>query len=211
MVTNRQRQASTTTHETATWRVFAAVPVSDAVRERMLEVEDALAPRGWRVKWVRPELAHLTLKFYGNIEIDRLPELSSRLARVAAGARPMRMRTTTVGAFPSASRPRVLWLGLAGDVELLAVLATQVEAASGGFGKPENRPFAPHVTLARLRDGAPAPADFADAASALRLTPVPFTVDRLQLIRSVLGPGGPAYTPIGEWPLSATPEIDDHG
>ncbi|HMM43403.1 MAG TPA: RNA 2',3'-cyclic phosphodiesterase [Thermomicrobiales bacterium] len=211
MVTNRQRRTSTTRHETATWRVFAAVPVSDGVRALMGDIQDALIPRGWRVKWVRPELAHLTLKFYGNIETERLPELSERLARVAASGRPLRMRTTTVGAFPSASQPRVLWLGLAGDVEPLAALATQVEDASVGYGKPENRPFAPHVTLARLRDGAATPADFATAASGLHLAPVSFAIDRLRLIRSVLGPGGPAYTPIGEWPLSATPEIDDHG
>jgi len=211
MVTSRARQTSTTRLQTANWRVFVAVPVSDDVRALMGDVAEALAPRGWPVKWVRPELAHLTLKFYGSIEADRLPELSSRLARVAEGARPLRMRTTTVGAFPSASRPRVLWLGLAGDVAPLATLATRVEAASAGFGKPENRPFAPHVTLARLREGASAPADFAVAATALDLTPVSFAIDRLQLVRSVLGPGGPAYTVIGEWPLGAIPEVDDHG
>lgn len=211
MVTNRQRQTSTTKPETATWRVFAAVPVSDDVRALMGDIQDALAPRGWRVKWVRPELAHLTLKFYGNIETDRLPELSSCLAHVASSSHPPRMRTTTIGAFPSDTRPRVLWLGLAGDVEPLAALATQVEDASVGYGKPENRPFAPHVTLARLRDGAAASTDFAAAASALHLAPVSFAIDRLQLIRSALGPDGPAYTPIGEWRLGATPEIDDHG
>lgn len=211
MVTNRQRQTSTTKHETATWRVFAAVPVSDDVRALMGDVADELAPRGWPVKWVRPELAHLTLKFYGNVETARLPELTARLARVAQECQPLRMRTTTVGAFPSERRPRVLWLGLAGDVEPLAALATRVESASTGFGKSEDRPFAPHVTLARLRDGAALPADFAAAAAELRLNPVAFAIDRLQLVRSVLGPGGPTYTAIGEWPLGAVPEIDDHG
>lgn len=211
MVMNQPRQPGTTGHETVAWRVFAAVPVSDAVRELMRGVAEVLGRRDWPVKWVRPELAHLTLKFYGSVETERLPELSSRLARVAEGARLLRVRTTTVGAFPSERRPRVLWLGLAGEVDLLAGLATQVESASAGFGKPENRPFAPHVTLARLREGAQAPADFAAAAGALRLAPVAFTIDRLQLIHSVLGRGGPSYTPIGEWLLGKAPEIDDHG
>lgn len=211
MATSRTRQTSTTRSQTATWRVFVAVPVDDAVRAIMRDVVGELAPRGWPVKWVRPELAHLTMKFYGDIETDRLPDLAARLADVATAAQPLTVRTTGIGAFPTERRPRVLWLGLTGDIEPLAALARRVEAASAGFGRPEDRPFAPHITLGRLRDGAPAPSDFAAAASALRPAPVTLAVDRLQLVRSVLGPGGPTYTVIGEWPLGAIPEVDDHG
>ena len=113
MVTSGQRQQQRPQSEAAAWRVFAAVPVSDDVRELMRRAEETLAPRGWPMKWVKPELAHLTLKFYGNISTDRLSDLSMRLATVAAGAGALRIRTTTVGAFPSAARPRVIWLGLA--------------------------------------------------------------------------------------------------
>ncbi|HQX63292.1 MAG TPA: RNA 2',3'-cyclic phosphodiesterase [Thermomicrobiales bacterium] len=211
MVTSGQRQQQRPQSEAAAWRVFAAVPVSDDVRELMRRAEETLAPRGWPMKWVKPELAHLTLKFYGNISTDRLSDLSMRLATVAAGAGALRIRTTTAGAFPSAARPRVIWLGLAGTIDPLAALAARVEAASSGFGKPESRPFAPHITLARLRDGAPAPTDFAAIAAGLNLPSIPFTIDRLQLVRSILGAAGPTYSTVGEWPFSGIPEIDDHG
>lgn len=211
MVTQQPRQTESTRTKTATWRVFAAVPVSDAARALMCDVEEALAPRGWPVKWVRPDLAHLTLKFFGNVAPDRLPELASRMARVAASGQPLEMRTTNIGAFPSERRPRVFWLGLTGDVEPLAALATQVERASGDFGNPDDRPFAPHITFGRLRNGATSPADFASAVATLDLAPIAFQIDQLQLVRSVLGPAGPTYTMIGNWRLGAIPEIDDHG
>lgn len=210
MVTQRPRQA-TTQHPDAAWRVFAAVPVSDAVRALMRDTERQLAPRGWPLRWVRPDLAHLTLRFYGATDPARLPGLAARLASVAAAGRPLRLRTTTIGAFPSDRRPRVVWLGLGGDIAPLAALAAQVASASAGDGPPGDRPFAPHITLARLRDSAPAPEGFAAATSALRLPEVGFAVERLQLIRSVLGPGGPAYTTIGEWPLGHAVALDDHG
>ena len=211
MVTNRQRRTSTTKHETAAWRVFAAVPVSAAVREQMRDIQSALAPQGWPMRWVRPELAHLTLRFYGNVASDRVPDLASQIAPVAQAARPLRLEASTIGAFPSEHRPRVIWLGLVGDVKPLEALAGAVTSATSAFGPPERRPFAPHITLARLRDGAAAPSDFRAVVDRITRCAVPFVADRLQLIRSELGLGGPTYTTIHEWQLGALPEIDDHG
>jgi len=211
MVTKRQRQASPTMHETAAWRVFVAVPVSDAVREQMRDIRDALEPQGWPMRWVRPDLAHLTLRFYGDVASDRVPDLAARIAPVALGAHPLTLEATTIGAFPSEQRPRVIWLGLSGDITPLGALAGAVTSATSAYGPPERRPFAPHITLARLRDGAAAPSNFRAVAAGVERRTVSFVEDQLQLIRSVLGPGGPTYSTLQEWRLGAAPEIDDHG
>lgn len=177
----------------------------------MRDVADALAPQGWPMRWVRPDLAHLTLRFYGNVASDRVPDLAARIAPVAQSVQPLQLEATTIGAFPSEHRPRVIWLGLAGDIEPLGVLAAAVTTATNDYGPPERRPFAPHITLARLRDGAAPPSDFRQVVASVERPAVPFVADRLQLIRSVLGAGGPTYSTLHEWRLGAAPEIDDHG
>jgi 2'-5' RNA ligase len=210
------RQISRTTEQARSgraWRIFAAVPVSDAVREVLREAQSALSREAWLIKWVEPELAHLTVKFYGDVAVSSIPRLESLLSRVAEGASSAEVRATNFGAFPSLRHPRVIWLGLDGDLAHLDALATEVEQASQGFGKPEARPFNPHITLGRFRAGAPAPRDVEAALALLDATTsaVPFCVDRLQLIHSVLTPVGPAYTTIAEWPLGVPPEIHEHG
>lgn len=195
----------------AAWRIFAAVPVSDAVRVVMRDAQEELARQGWLVKWVEPELAHLTVKFYGDVAVSSIPRLEALLARVARITPAADVRATQFGAFPSMRHPRVIWLGLDGDIARLSKLAADVEQASAGYGKPEVRPFNPHITLGRFRAGSPAPGNLESALSELHVDPVAFSIDRLQLIHSVLTPIGPAYSTIAEWPLAASPDIHEHG
>jgi 2'-5' RNA ligase len=199
--------------DSVTWRIFAAVPVSEAVRAVLREAQRVLSREAWLIKWVEPDLAHLTVKFYGDVPVSSLPRLEALLARVAEDAPAADVRATKFGAFPSLRHPRVIWLGLDGDLHHVDALAADVEQASAGFGKPEARPFNPHITLGRFRAGAPAPRDVEAALALLDSTtaPVPFSIDRLQLIHSVLTPVGPAYTTIAEWSLGVSPEIHDHG
>ncbi len=201
------------------WRVFAALPVDDAVRSLMRDVQDQLRERDWRVKWVDPGLAHLTIRFYGNVVRDEIGALQQRLASAASEGTAARIRTGVVGAFPSSSRPRVIWLGLAGDVDALRDLADNVASATAHVGQPDTKLFKPHITLGRVREGSRPPADFGDAVKTLRNDEVPFSIDWLQLIRSILSPTGPSYTVIDEWPLGRaltpepvlTPELHEHG
>lgn len=202
------------------WRIFAAVPVNDAVRAIMQHVQNKLKTHAWAVRWVDPRLAHITLRFYGDTNVSAVSDIHGSLADVAACHESMLFQTGGVGAFPSVNRARVLWLGLDGDVTRLRALVTDINAtgdADPGNGK---RSFKPHVTLARLRNGAQPPPNFAEAAAALDLPSAKLAVDRIQLIRSVLSPKGPSYTVIGEWPLmtpaaelslAVSPELHEHG
>jgi len=156
--------------------VFLAVELDEAVRR---EVMAACEPARARVnaKWLPSEKLHLTLVFLGNPAADQLPglvEISQRLVNV----RPFSLELVGTGTFVTARAPSVLWLGVGGDLASLEALQRRCVA---DFAQRDERPFRPHVTLARAHED--------DA-----LTPVaqelasfrgrPFEVNRLVLYES---------------------------
>lgn len=197
------------------WRLFAAIPVSADVRRVLASIQDTLRPHRWPLKWVDPKLAHLTLRFYGDTDVALIPRLEARLAEIAASQPALTLTTTAVGAFPSPLRPRVVFLGLEGNTQPLEQLARRVDATATLVGlQLEGKPFKAHITLARTREGGSLP-QFRTVVEQLHLEKVSFRVDRVQLIRSVLGRSGPDYTTLAEWPLgapvAARAEIHEHG
>ncbi|HXM39396.1 MAG TPA: RNA 2',3'-cyclic phosphodiesterase [Gemmatimonadales bacterium] len=166
------------------------------------ELWDAVAPLRQRreelpVKWVRPENIHLSLKFLGDVEDAREPELRAALKQAAGSRTEARARTVHIegfGVFPDSHRPRVLWAGVAPD-PALELLQHAVEQAFAPLGFPtEARAFRPHVTLGRAgRDARPR--DFAGLAEMLAglAFAATVTVPDLDLMESTLQPGGPVY------------------
>lgn len=177
-------------------RLFVGIPAPPAARESAAALVSALRGVG-DVRWVQPDLLHLTLKFLRAVPEEQVPELIAALDEAARSTSPFRIESTHLGAFPGFERPSTLWLGVAGDTEALAGLARAVDAALAGLGfEPEKRPFHGHVTIGRVR-----------SACDLRLLSrrlaevgssggevVPWTVDEIHLVRSDLGPDGPTYT-----------------
>jgi 2'-5' RNA ligase len=171
------------------------------VRRQLVELIAALSaalPRGG-VRWVRAEGIHLTLKFYGEVGSDRLSGLQGVVKSAAAGVGPLALEMNGLGTFPNLARPRVIWAGLAGELDRLKALQRSVEEASRPLGfEPEARGFTPHLTLGRVEPGW-RPADRQSLEDAFaRLGPgvrAAFTADTLTLIRSDLRPGGAVYTP----------------
>jgi 2'-5' RNA ligase len=188
------------------WRLFAAVPLGDEVREEVARLQDELRRHGWPVRWVRPERAHITVKFFGDTEVDAVPKLMRLLEGVATKAAPTMLRTSGIGAFPSSSQPRVIWLGLSGNVRALEGLAASVQMVVGA----DSARFRPHITLGRVRDGAGTVTDFEVAARELQTNARDVPIGELVLIRSVLGQDGPTYSTLGRWRLGR-PEPDEHG
>ncbi|HUG14860.1 MAG TPA: RNA 2',3'-cyclic phosphodiesterase [Thermomicrobiales bacterium] len=201
----QRRTDDSTRHNGERWRVFAAAPINDDVRAVMQHAQNRLASNAWPVRWVDPRLGHLTLRFHGDSDIDAVSAIRGKLQQIAARHESMQLHTGAVGAFPSTSRARVLWLGLDGDVARLRSLAADINADGAADAGTDRRPFKPHVTLARLRNGAAPLSNVAAAAGALELPAASLTIDRIQLIRSVLGPKGPTYSIIDEWPLIERP------
>lgn len=149
------------------------------------------------MKWVKPENIHLSLKFLGEVEETREPELRTALQRAAGTGsepRPLTLQVTGFGVFPDYHRPHVLWAGVTPEPGL-ELLQHGVEQAFAPLGFPtEARTFRPHVTLARsARDAKPR--DFAGLEELLR--GIEFdetvTVADIDLMQSTLQPGGPVY------------------
>lgn len=188
-------------------RLFVAVPLPDdasgeiaALVERLRVPVPASAPRRGAdrdVRWVRLDGLHLTLRFLGPTPEDRVAATTAAVGRAAEAAVPFDAVVAGGGAFPSPHRPRTLWLAVTEGAAAFAELARTVDAALVEAGWPSgDRPFRPHVTLARsdgIARGPEVAALLIDEASRLRL---PFRVDRIVLFESITG-GGPArYAPL---------------
>lgn len=134
------------------WRLFVAIDVPNEVKQRALQMRQALEADGWRARWVRPEALHLSLRFYGNQLVDSVPGLIERLRVGLNDAHPFDLSTSGAGIFPNARRPRVIWLGVEDRSGTLARITAAIERESRAYGiEPETRPFRPHMTLARVR------------------------------------------------------------
>ena len=149
------------------------------------------------VKWVRPENIHLSLKFLGEVEEAREPELRAALNQAAGGGsepRPLTLQITGFGVFPDYRRPHVLWAGITPDAGL-ELLQHGVEQAFAPLGFPtEARAFRPHVTLARTARDA-RPRDFQGLEEILAALDFDETVTiaEVDLMQSTLQQDGPVY------------------
>jgi len=173
-------------------RLFVALPVPDPAREQIFKLLGQLRSAGWPVRWVHDEGLHMTLKFFGEVGGDRLDVIAEALHFAADGAGSMAMQLGDLGAFPSRSRPRVLWVGVRAP-PALELLQDRIERGCEAIGfPPEGAPFQPHITLGRLREGQRLPSggleEHADSFDR-----VPFTGQELVLYESVLTTGGPRY------------------
>jgi 2'-5' RNA ligase len=184
-------------------RLFVALELPPEACRAAGEVARELKATGADVKWVRPESLHLTLKFLGEVDPARLPEVKEALRRACAGAPALELGLAGAGAFPGPQRPQVVWLGLEGQTRELGELAGRVEEALAELGfPPEKRAFKPHLTLGRLRRkkrGAKAPpaAPLGRALAGLAGWRGPgFTGGRVSLMQSTLTPSGAVYEPL---------------
>jgi len=167
-------------------------------------VEDVRAtePLGRGVRWVRLEGAHITLRFLGPTEEGRIEALVAALTSVAAAAEPLDLELAGAGAFPSARRPRAIWLGVGkGATELVRLAGALNDALATSGWERDDRPFQPHLTLARADGVAAGSATAATLARAMEGRVIPSRVDRIGLFESVTGAGRAHYLSHVELPL----------
>lgn len=186
-------------HDTEQIRSFIAIELPQNVKHGLArlisELEGTKHPY---VKWVNPEGVHLTLKFLGNIPFKQVDEISKAIQEAAQEIPPFHLEVSGLGAFPNPKQPRVLWVGIKGEIDNLLSLQQNIDStlASLGFAA-EKRPFTPHLTLARLREGA-SPAERKSFASSVMSTSFessyPLDVETISLIKSQLTPEGAIYT-----------------
>lgn len=192
--------------ETRNLRLFVAIELPAECRRELAEAQDRLrAALGSAVRWTAPEGIHLTLKFLGMLPPDRLASVHRGIGEGCNGRGPLHLTLDGLGTFPSLSAPRVVWVGVFGDVDALAELQHQIEGALARRGLPrERRRFSPHLTLGRVREGlSPAETRRIGPAVLDTATPAPkeIPVEAVSLMQSHLLPGGARYTCLGSWAL----------
>jgi len=135
-------------------RCFIAIGLPEEVKAGLVQLQAQLKSGDQPgVKWVDPYGIHLTLKFLGNVAMDRIDGITGAIGKAAQGVSPFRLKVEGLGVFPNLRRVQVVWVGMSGEVDRLVQLQQRIESnlAELGFA-PEGRRFTPHLTLARLRD-----------------------------------------------------------
>lgn len=187
-------------------RAFLAIQIPDDVTAALGHLTDQLAQaKLGGLRPVRPENMHLTLKFFGSVNARHVDSIVDTVTHAVKAIRPFTLRLGNVGAYPDNRSPRILWVGLDGDVALLQDAHRRIETALGQIAiKPDSREFRPHVTIARIRDRASnierrkvAETLFSAEFRSGLLVPV----DSISVMRSVLLPEGPQYSSLAELSL----------
>lgn len=187
-------------------RAFIAIKLPEFVLAKVLEIQNIFKSKCLHITWVKPENIHLTLKFLGDIEPDDIELVVSAMTECSKHDK-MNFFVKGAGVFPDLRRPRVLWLGIAGDIKKLIAFQKNLDLrlfdSSNGRFKPEERPFSGHITIGRIKDRI----DSAGLINAIRHIGLKeteaFTADALYLIQSRLTSSGPVYTTLKKASFSA--------
>jgi len=174
-------------------RLFVALDIPEDVRSSLAALVSKLRPSCRSARWVRIEGLHVTLKFIGETSPEKVEAIKLALAAVPRSVSiPINFRG--LGFFPNGRRPRVLWAGIEAGPDL-AALAAAVETALDALGiAREERPFSPHLTLARFDTPRGLDALHTAVEKAVRLEFGATTATEFHLYQSVLKPGGAEYT-----------------
>ena len=181
-----------------TLRAFLALELPPEVRaEAFRAAEELRRELANAVRWVPEENLHLTLKFLGDVDSQRVPRLVSSAAAKLARVERFEGALGGLGAFPNARAARVLWLGLTRGSAQLARLARKLDSVATRAGaERDRRPFQAHLTIGRLQEPARVAIERIPGPGSL-----PFPVEEVVLYESRLSAAGPTYVPLARLPL----------
>jgi len=193
-------------------RLFVALDIDDAIRERMARFAEGVAGFAPDARWIKPESLHVTLKFIGEQPEDSVERIKQALTTITGSAIPIAFRG--YGFFPTSKSARVFWMGIEAGPEL-AALAGAVDQKMAALGIPkEERAFSPHLTLARAAGGSGSPRwrkedgpnrGFHRLQEKLAVLPSPefgeMTAREFFLYQSKLSPKGSTYTKLERFGL----------
>ena len=182
-------------------RLFLAIDPGEECRSRLASVVAAVRASSSGVRWVRDGKLHVTLAFFGDVPEAHVDDLRTAARQVVVRHQPFPASVSGSGVFPDWRRPRVVWLGL-GDNSQMMQLGNEIGVMSTALGFPPDHPFRAHLTIGRI----PRPLS-ATQREALRSAlgslsgAYPFDVTRVVLMRSGLSPAGSEYSELASFPL----------
>ena len=178
-----------------TVRTFIAIELPDEVRAYLADCQQRLRRAGGDVRWVRPDIIHLTLVFLGEVPTDMLADLETAAREALARFGPLTLRAAGAGRFPPKGLPRVIWIGIEETTGRLAELQKALAKATAAFAeKEEDRAYQAHLTLGRVKSPKGG-RDLSAAVDAMTGQTGPtFIAQAVTISRSDLSPQGPTYT-----------------
>ncbi|HTY45327.1 MAG TPA: RNA 2',3'-cyclic phosphodiesterase [Patescibacteria group bacterium] len=186
-------------------RTFIAVSLPQGIKQQLGLLQEQLKRSAADVKWVQPHNIHVTLKFLGEIEEQKLGQITAMLQDTVKDKACFTASMSGLGAFPRMTAPRVIWSGINKGKEDLIRIAKELEEKSGILGvPPEDRPFTCHLTLGRVRSSANLHRLVKILTETAQQPDQEFPVTKLTLFKSTLAPTGPVYEPLTEASLITT-------
>ncbi len=175
-------------------RTFIAVPVSERLFNLQEKLKATISEKTGKIRWLRKDQLHLTLKFLGDTTEDSINDVRRIMQNIADEFKPFNVSIQKTGCFPKIERPRVMWVGVSGELAKLDQLVERIQKKLNplGFPKDENK-YYPHITIARAKypqKKTPDISTFLDTS----FVPIPFQIKKVQFISSELFPNGPVYT-----------------
>lgn len=180
-------------------RSFLAIELPRTVVKEIQEVQNDLRASEADVRWVNPAQIHLTLKFFGNIEESQVEPIVTSLEEPARETPSFLVNVRGVGAFPHLKNPRVIWMGVVDEEDVLCPFQKRLEESMEPLGfRPEARRFHPHLTLGRVRS-ARGRDNLVNRIQQYREKKFgAFKAEKVLLFKSELKPSGAVYTILKE-------------
>ena len=186
-----------------TIRTFIAIELPEKIIYTISKVQEEIKSYGLKLRWVRPKNIHLTLKFLGDIQEADTEKVARAISESVAGHHAISLAVKGIGVFPGIKKPRVLWLGISRQLDLLTALQQTLDDKLEAMGFPkEKRAFKGHLTLGRIKSKID-PKTLHEVLK--KITPFEsedFFADRIVLYKSDLKPGGAVYTKLIETSLT---------
>ena len=180
-------------------RSFIAFELPEEVKTGLKQIQDRLKSGDPSIaKWVDPQSIHLTLKFLGYVDSNKVTDIVQAMRNAVVTVSCFELKINGLGCFPSPARVQTIWVGLIGDLQKLQVLQNNLETYVAPLGFPtEKRTFTPHLTLARVRESA-MPIQRQALGGLIGTTKIelnlPIEVNHISLMKSRLTPSGAIYT-----------------
>ncbi len=181
-------------------RAFIAVEIDLPNKQKISGLISELKKTKADVKWITENQIHITLKFLGNIDEERVQKISDALDHISKNSKTFDVRFSELGAFPNMKRPRVIWIGVEKGGDLLKLLnkKIEIELEKLGFVK-EKREYKAHLTLGRVKSLNNI-TSLAESIDKIEFQPTGETkIERLILFQSTLTPKGAIYSPLSKF------------
>lgn len=175
-------------------RTFIAIGIPKNIKDKIGVYEEPLRKERAKISWIKPENIHITLKFLGEVEENKIQEIYEALKKCVSNQKPFDIEVIGTGGFPNLNRPRIIWVGLKKGSEELKTLAKSIdnELEKLGFRK-EKRGFSPHLTVGRVKNIYNIH-EFVEKMNSVEFKGDTFTADEILIMKSDLKPTGAVYT-----------------